>query len=403
MEYTADQPPLSAWATAYGVDIPAFTEGMRVALVGPLLHTKSFTENVTAADLEEEGITSEELEEFRHNTAKEGPQALAYFLDSFVEESQNLPTTAANYLFISYMAVGMAEGKFPVDKGYPGTPGFRSHLRKGFDLVKRYVCALNEDQFEQLTPELKRFRNMGYDDVGKYTEQFLLIRVGVCKGAGMLDDWTMEKRKKAPFPQQAFKQGKSYLNCDFRNLPQNSGQIEKAPPPSQPWREYTTNTQDNTYQLFGRYEALSLDGVLQVDYRLDSTLFPAKYGFFSAIEITDRRDGEIIQRVVLGQEVDKEIEERQLNAALLSLKALGNVSKVQGLVFPIIVAGEFDFSDLRIRPYLMILAGDKNVKPDIGNVLSDILKMYDKGELKKLEDFVSEEKKKRKKPRVNPN
>lgn len=370
LSYRNDQPPISAWQTAYGIEVQTFGQGMKVALNGVLLYKEGLFDEIDAEELDElnaetgleDPMTAEEIEEFKQKTITEGPQALFYFLDVFPEEAKNVSLTNANYLFATHMAVGMAEGKFPVDKGYPGTPEFKAHLTEGIQLVKRYVSTLDEEGLDQLPTEARRLKDMDDDAINDFSQSFLINRVVVCKGQGLLDPWDSEKRKMQPTPEELIRNGKSYLDCDARNLPLNKGEIGAATPPNEPWREFTTNHWDKNHQLFGRYEALSLDGTLQVDYKLDSTHFPSQYGFFSDIEITDIKDGQVRQRIVLSQE------------------AIGGLIPVA-----VIIGGNFDFSDPRVNPYLRILAGDEKAKKDVRNVVKDVIQMQQEGKLHTVE------------------
>ena len=65
--------------------------------------------------------------------------------------------------------------------------------------------------------------------------------------------------------------------------------------------EFTGNEWNSDYQLFGRY-VYDADGIIiQVDYRLDSTHLPARYKYFSALEITLLKPNGAKQRNVFGQ------------------------------------------------------------------------------------------------------
>ncbi|HSX18899.1 MAG TPA: hypothetical protein VLE91_02060 [Candidatus Saccharimonadales bacterium] len=371
-EYEADQPPTNAWVAPCGIEVPTFSRGLSVSLLNhrryddpnPLgdIREDEIAENLTQAEAERK-ITREELEEYKSKTVREGPQALFHYHDAFLNESHNNPLFAANTFFAVHMAQGMADGKFSVAEGNPGTEEFKAHLIEGLKLVKRFISALDVLDYVKLNEQLRGIRQMDDATLAEYAEQILLIRVGVVKSPGIVDNWTIEKRKRQLGPREAIEAGKSYLNCDFRDLPLNDETNANAPQPeSLAWIEYTTNNWNNNHQLFGRYEAEVGDkSTLQVDYMLDSTHFPAKYGFFSDIEITLKTEDETPKRILLGQEVGG-----------------------PELVFPIVVAGDLDFKDPDARSKLDILATDPKVKPDVGKVIADVLRISEAGQVERL-------------------
>ncbi|MBI2327795.1 hypothetical protein HYU92_05760 [Candidatus Curtissbacteria bacterium] len=368
-EYEMDRPPQFSWVSPCGIEVPTFSRGLSVSLLNHRRYDQNMTDDIPEEDIvetldqaeAEDKISRDMVEEIKSKAVSEGPQALFHYRDAFLGESENMSLVVANTLFATHMAKGMADGKFPVGKGNPGTEEFKAHLIDGLKLVKRFVSALDEDNFSKLNQHLRRFKQMEDATLEEYAEQFLLTRVGVVKSPGIVDDWSVERRKRQLGPKEAIEAGKSYLNCDFRDLPLNEGVVEKAQPPQQPWREYTTNTWDNDHQLFGRYELTEGESNLQIDYMLDSTHFPAKYGFFSDIEITLKAADGISRRILVGQEVGG-----------------------PELVFPIVIAGDFDFQDEQVRNKLETLASDPNVKPDVGRVIEDILRISAAGQLERI-------------------
>lgn len=370
-EYEIDQPPLHSWVSACGIEVPTFSRGLSVSLLNHRRYDQNMTDDIPEEDIvedldqaeAEDKITREMVDDIKAKAVREGPQALFHYRDAFLNESENVPLVVVNTLFAAHMAKGMADGKFPVTKGNPGTEEFKAHLIEGLKLVKRFVSALDEDNFSKLNQQLRGFKQMEDTTLEKYAEQFLLTRVGVVKSPGMVDDWSMERRKRQLGPKEAIEAGRSYLNCDFRDLPLNDETNPNAPQPeSMVWVEYTTNDWDNNHQLFGRYESEDESGAtLQVDYMLDSTHFPAKYGFFSNIEIALKKPDEGTSRILFGQEVGG-----------------------PELVFPIVIAGDFDFQDEQVRSKLEALASDPNVKPDVGRVVADILRISAAGQLERI-------------------
>ena len=109
--------------------------------------------------------------------------------------------------------------------------------------------------------------------------------------------------------------------------------------------------------------------------------FPGKYGFFNAIEITTVGPEGVDEHVILGQEIaaagSVTGEEEKLH-----LDENDEVGMPLGVeLFPVIVAGSFDFSNPRLRAQLEALVVDEATKREVKLPLRDALMLYDQGRL----------------------
>ena len=57
------------------------------------------------------------------------------------------------------------------------------------------------------------------------------------------------------------------------------------------------------------------------------------------------------------------------------------------IVYIVILAGDFDFGQTRIRDQLALLASDENTKPDASIILLDILELSREGKLRRVKDI----------------
>lgn len=290
----------------------------------------------------------------------EGPQTLIYFLDGFEEEVDNLPNLAASYLFAAHISEALLDGAYPVEKEQDSDE-FRQVIREGVSLVRRYARGLDEDSQAQLNPVIKRIGQLEEDALDEYITDFIFHNVEEIKPSGLVTPKLLAREQLTPA--EALSRGKSYLNCDVRILPQRP-LGEDVPLP--PWVEYGTNRWDRDLKLYGRYELLEKEVMLQVDYILDSEFMPTShYGFFSVLEITVDTP-EVTQHVVLGVDA-----EDQFNPSSVS---------------PILLAGEFDFSQQEVRGHLESLVKDSGTKKEVAAVLGDVLHLSDRGLLRVFEE-----------------
>lgn len=276
--------------------------------------------------------------------ATEGPQVMMYILDSYLQTNHTPEDTIANdFLFIPYMTRAHLTGKYPLETGEKSEE-FQQQVQGAFDLVSRFTRSITQEQWRDLSPKIARFSRMGEKELEEFAQNFAKYKVEPIKPVGLRE--SQEPRQN---PQEAVENDTEFLHLSTRDLPKRFGNDTTQ----QPWSEFTTNRWNSDAELYGRYETFVGNALLRVDYLLDSTHMPAKYGFFDTIEITVNSGHGITEHVILGQE-------------------MGNLFDPNS-AFPVIIAGEFDFSDETLRSNLNLLAKDEGTKKEVARVLADIL------------------------------
>lgn len=287
-------------------------------------------------------------------------QAMLYVLDGFRAEASNEVNQAANLLFVSHMINAMVEGGYPIERDNQSQE-FVDQVAGGMEAVRKYARDLTPEQQAQLFPFSRRMVDVPEDQLGEFARAYAAYQVEPMKSPGLREPGYFFMKPDDPnsTPVASVAATREYLHVSDRNLPLRPSSEKGVP--ALPWREYGRNRWNRDHQLFGRYETnLDAGRVLRVDFRLDSTHMPAKYGFFDTIEIASVANGAIIDHVVLGQEVN-----------------FAHLQQARGIVFPIVVAGEFDFQHYEVKTKLELLVGDNETKPDVARVLADLIRVYD--------------------------
>lgn len=337
-----------------------------------------YPQTVFPPSTDDEQIAQEEDAVLR----REGPQAMLYFLDDFEHEAGQIENLGANLVFTGRLIDASLNNGYPIERDEQ-SPEFVGQVKGAYADVRDFIRLLDETQQSQLSPAIRKIATMDDTQLSEAAVAYTRYQVEPLKAPGLRDPGELFMRPDAPAqtPQAAIADRKEYLHITDRNLPEiipGKGAI-----PTPPWKEYGRNRWNRDHQLFGRYELA--EAGLRVDYRLDSTHMPAKYGFFETIEIAQVNEAGIQQHVILGQEIDKEKE------ASFALLMFGDPKKAQQfmdeqqVVFPIVVAGDFNFSEESNRKYLEALARDKGTKPEVAKVLLDVLKFSDEGKLTRIQ------------------
>ncbi len=307
----------------------------------------------------------------------EGSQAMLYILDGFSGERSQVENIAANLLFTGHMTGALLEGRYPTEAGEK-SPEFLQQVKEALGVTTSYVRALDEAGRGRLYPRIARLYSLEEEGLNHEAHNFVVYQVEPLKTQGLFE----APRKNLPIatPALAVEQGTLYLHVSERDLPLRKASGRTKDVPAAPWQEFGRNRWNREHQLHGRYQLTEGDQILLVDFRLDSTHMPAEYGYFDTLEIALVTPESIRQHIVLGQEIYSEKEE------LLFLQAFGGrlPPEKDDIVFPIVVAGDFGFSEPTVREQLGLLANDKGVKPDVGRVLADVLKITSDGNLQKV-------------------
>lgn len=335
----------NAMKRPFGIEIDTLSPSIQVVLY-PAMVYKPYDELRTIA--KEEG----------YEVREEGVQTMVYFLDEFEKEAGNTHDLAANLLFISHMIDAALKGRYPLEQGERSAE-FLEEVRDGLSHVREYIVALTLEQRASLSPRIARISLLDDEELAHEAQRRVSYDIEPMKMPGLYEPARTDVPQKTP--QDAIKNRTFYLHLDQRNLPPRIKDKKTIDVPSLPWIEYGKNRWNRSHELFGRYELRIGDQILLVDFRLDSTHMPAKYGFFDTIEITQHGHEGISQHIVLGQEVAGFFE-----------------------VFPVIVAGEFDFSHSETQRFLQILSQDKGTKPEVAKVLTDVLNLSAKGTLQRV-------------------
>lgn len=295
-------------------------------------------------------------EEEEVTIAEEGPQAILYFLDGSSKEKEPVNFVANFSLFMPTMSLALINGAYPLEHG-ERSPEFQVRVERALDLVRRYVNELPEDLHGKISPSIAAIGMLDDEGLKRYATDYVRYQAEPMKMPGLLErSWFTREA-----PKEAIEQGTEDLHMSVRNLPLRSSELDDTP--TLPWKEYATNRYNRDRKLFGRYEHPDKERILRVDYALDTTHMPEKYGFYHELEITELAEGEIRKHIILGQEDGNPIDPNS--------------------VFPIIVAGEYDFQ--RQRETLQQLAKDPGTKPEIARVIADILALHEQGMLQTVD------------------
>lgn len=324
--------------------------------------------------------TKEELKEAKkegYEMRTEGPQAMIYVLDGFENKAQDVENMAANLYFIGHMVRALLENKYPIETG-ERSPEFKAEVKQALALVREYNEKLLDTRRKKLSPIIARISKLDETELEEEAHKFTLYHVQPMKMPGLYESERIDAPSEKP--KEAVRNKILYLHLDERDLPLRIKEEKTENVPSLPWKEYGKNRWNRSHQLFGRYEAPTIDGALRVDFRLDSTHMPALYGFFDTIEITKTRDSEIKEHIIFGQEMGGKAE----LAFLQFFGANLTPEQLQDSVVPIIIAGKLDFSNSETQELLRKLAEDKGTKPDVGRVVADVLRLGKEGRLKRL-------------------
>ncbi len=310
-----------------------------------------------------------------------GPQASLYLLDGFKDEEITAEAMTANIAFIGSMSEALLKGKYPLQKDHRSLE-FEEQVVNAFKAVNKYLKGLTEGQKAKISPYIINIGELDEAEINNFVIKFIDYQVELTKEFGLIERDSLLRRQEDPVEtaQAAVVLGTEYLHCSDRNFPPI---IADQDIPALPWREYGRNRWNRDHQLFGRYEVA--DAKLKVDFRLDSTHFPAKYHFFDTVEMVQETEAGRLH-IIFGQEVDKN---REVEAELKAYKDPTHLDQLfhkAGFVFPIVLAGSFNNFE-QARPYLEILANDKGTKPDVSVVLGDFLDLSSQGKLWNLESY----------------
>ncbi|OGK54996.1 hypothetical protein A3H78_00785 [Candidatus Roizmanbacteria bacterium RIFCSPLOWO2_02_FULL_36_11] len=316
----------------------------------------------------------------------EGPQAMVYVLDGFVEEADDTPMVAANLaIFVPRLTRALTHGRFPLEQGETSAE-FKKEVEDTFVAVRHFVDAAIPDR-AGLSPTVARLVRASDTDLPTLALNYSAYQTELITPPGLVIPERTDITELTP--QQAIARKQSYLHIDDRQLPKRPPEAKDIPSPKLPWTEYTVNRWNRDSELYGRYESELPTGeddaasqrTLRVDYKLESLHFPGKYGFFNAIEITTVGPEGVDEHVILGQEIaaagSVTGEEEKLH-----LDENDEVGMPLGVeLFPVIVAGSFDFSNPRLRAQLEALVVDEATKREVKLPLRDALMLYDQGRL----------------------
>lgn len=347
--------------------------GIEMETLSPSVRLILYPSTVYKADDEQRTIAKEEGFEIK----EEGPQTMVYFLNEFEREVGKTPDFTANLLFTSHMIGAALEGRYPLETGEKSEE-FLSEVRGALSDVRDYVAILPPEQRASLSPVISEIGQLDDEKLALEAKRRVLFGAEAMKAPGLFESGQLDEPLT---PEQAVQNGEYYLKVGERNLPRRRQEGATPDVPSEPWKEYGTNRWNRSHQLFGRYETPIQDGALNVDFRLDSTHMPALYGFFDTIELTRITTEGIEEHILFGQEMGD-------NAALNFAQFFGaklTPEQLQDSVIPIIIAGDFDFSNPETREMLGRLASDEGVKPDVGRVIADVLRLSAEDRLRRLQ------------------
>ena len=325
-----------------------------------------------------DGELREMAKEEGYEVREDGVQTMVYFLDEFEREAGNIHNVGANLLFVSHMIDAALNGRYPLEQGERSTE-FAGEVRGALSDVREFIAALSPEQRASLSPHITRIALLDDEGLAREAQRRVLYNTEPIKMPGLYEPGQAEITQLTP--EQAVQNGQLYLKLDERDFPRRPKGSGATGVPSKPWVEYGKNSWNRSHQLFGRYETPITEGALRVDFRLDSTHMPALYGFFDTIELSRITEEGIREHIIFGQEMGEKVE-------LAFLQAFGarlTPEQLQDSVIPIIVAGNFDFANEHTRGLLRKLAADKGVKPDVGRVIADVLRLSAEGRLQKVQ------------------
>jgi len=356
----------------FGLEVTTLSDDLSLVLYPHMIYKPDDEDRKNAAE-----------EDFEVRT--EGPQAMLYVMDGFLKSSENRPNTTANLVFACHLIGGLLEGKYPIESDN-ASPEFNALVKAAVEKVRSFASVLPPEQRSQLEGRIAAVSGLSDGQIDQFVADYIRYQTELIKMPGLREpgNLLMKPDELGERAKDVVIKQREYLRLTDRNLPEITGPADQLPPT--PWREFGTNRWNRDHQLFGRYEVPTQDGVLRVDFRLDSTHMPAKYGFFETIEITESVDDQIRQQIVLGQEVDREKEPLMMVAMMTGGEAAEKIMEENQIVFPIIIAGDFDFSKPELRELLDSLAGEKGTKPDVSKPLADTLRFSKEGRLTRLID-----------------
>lgn len=305
----------------------------------------------------DEELNDPEVLEMGWVVKTQGPQTMLYFLDEFLQEPKSSLSLAASILFVGKMTQAHLTQEYPLKEG-ERSPQFLSAVAKALELVKAFVGKLTAEEKEKLTPQLKALSECSAQDTAQFAKSVVYYQTEPIKERGIIEDQFLPLIS----PESAIANKTTLLHCSERFLPRRGPKRTGIAFPAPPWVEYTTNTYNRDYQLYGRYEFVDTAGTkFWVDYLLDTKFFPGKYGFFSTLEIIRTQTDGKRSHIIIGQEAEHTF--------------------IPSLMHPVVLAGEMDFSDPGIQKPLEHLVKDKGVKREIALVLRDVLTLDAQGNL----------------------
>ena len=315
-----------------------------------------------------------------------GPQAMLYVLDEYAGEVGQVENLTANIIFSGHMADAALNNRFPFKTGERSSE-FQKAVKEAFEKAQRYVLALEEESRGKLLPRISKLGDLNEIALKQTARNFVLYEVEPLKTQGLIevplkDDINLS-------PADAIATGQTYLHCDERELPfiNPLGDSSYTGVHAEAWSEYGRNRWDRDNHLYGRY-VTQVDGDrLCLDFKLDSTHFPSPYGFFDIMEIQGPPKDGSEQHILIGQEVNRKMEPLAMSAIFAQpQRNIGEIYRElpDKLVYPVVVAGDFNFSIPSIKERLEQLAADKGTKVEIAAVLRDILTLASQDKLNRL-------------------
>lgn len=368
-----------------GIEIPVFSQNIKLALFKNFHYTLSVYEEMDRKEIEKikrmeesEQWKIQAHEEYKEAKEKDLPQAVIYYLDNFSNSDEVLQNNIISHVFIDHMVRGMKENDSSMEKGDTSLE-FISHLIKGFRIIRDYANSLSSEERNKLNKEIQTVLNLQDNELNSFAKNYIIYAIRTIKSAGSLDDWTFWRKDQIPKPKDAVEMDVEHLGCSYRNLPEIVNSLL-------PWKEYTTNRWDLNHEIFGRYELREGEKIVRVDYKLDSKYFPGKYHFFNKLEIAQSL-GHKKQHIIFGQGVNQDrMDMAEAEGWKNPETVFGELFHQADFIYPVIIAGYFDFNDEETKSQLTLLAENKNTKSDVAVVLRDILEMAKIGVLMKAKN-----------------
>lgn len=338
-----DKAGKNATQRPFGIDMATLSHSMRLVLY-PTMVFPPIEETLALAKAEGE------------TPRFEGPQVIVYTLDSFQNEKEKDLILSANMLFIAAMTEAIVQKRYPLVEGERSSE-FVAQVLNALSIVKRFLEGLPAKDKARLPRQLRLLTLQDPATLEKHAAAFAKYQCEPMKMRGLLEFSNEETTS-----QQAVEKQEEFLHLTDRNLPKRPEAATDIPSPQSLWTEYTTNRFNRDHKLYGRYATGNGDGIaLYVDYLLDSTHFPSKYGFFSLIEMIKIAYEDSWDHIIIGQEIRNPFDPNG--------------------VYPTVVAGNFSFWDEDTRTYLEQLMEDVGTKKEIAQVLEDVYELARQGKL----------------------